>query len=282
MSFLPSSAQRQVAVSSVSSEGSRPSDRRERVDAARGERGPHRMGSTQVDVPVERRLRLLDVVAERLEQLRGALDRRDHRTRDRSAVPTRLGHERDAQPARGRADLLEVRALRRRRDVRVAGHRGLTRRRACAAVSRTVRETASSTRQARSAVSPISRARRRPRAGRLETDQAAAARRDADRAAAVVGVRDGTMPAATAAAEPPLEPPVVRSAPTGCGSGRRRAARWSAGCRARACSSCRRHEAGGAEARRDSCRRARWSPASLSAACPTMVAGRPRRRHRGP
>ena len=52
-------------------------------------------------------------------------------------------------------------------------------------------------------------AQRVPAPGGLEPEEAAAGRRNADGAASVIGLGHRTMPAATAAAEPPLDPPVM-------------------------------------------------------------------------
>ena len=109
-------------------------------------------------------------------------------------------------------------------------------RRAAAAVSATVRVSTPS--QARNE-SPRSGPREtRPRCG-LRPDQPAARGRDADRAAAVVAVRDrqhaggdrGRRAARGAARR-------ARRGSTGCAWRRCGAARWSAGSRTRACSSC--------------------------------------------
>ncbi len=87
-----------------------------------------------------------------------------------------------------------------------------------AAVSRTVRETTPCT-AAPCMDSPDSRPRGRQPAARFEADQTAARRRDADRSAAVVRPAHGTMPAATAAADPPDEPPGVRARSHGLRAG---------------------------------------------------------------
>ena len=104
-----------------------------------------------------------------------------------------------------------------------------------AAVSRTLRVTHALADEAADAVAEVGTERGAP-ARRLQADEAALARRDADRAAAVVGVRrgdqagrDGGRRAAARAARR------VARGPTDCASARRRPARSSAACRARAC-----------------------------------------------
>ena len=150
-------------------------------------------------------------------------------------------------PHRGRVGLDRARRPRRVADL-VAGRA----RRAARAVSATVRVSTPS--QARND-SPRSGPREtRPRLG-LRPDEAAAGGGDAERAAAVVAVRhrqhagrDRRGRAAGGAAGR------ARRGPTGCASGRCGAARWSAGSRTPACSSCRRRRsrprAGAARGRR--------------------------------
>ena len=150
------------------------------------------------------------------------------------------GEQADAQPAGVGADLVGVRAARRRgrRRGRPASAPWTASR--IAAVSRTERVTTSSA-TSPPMTSPNSGARdTRPRDGLSPTSpqHAAGMRIEPPPSLACAAA---TMPAATAAAEPPLEPPVrARRVPRVAGRRRRRAARWSAGCRARGCWSCRR------------------------------------------
>ena len=144
---------------------------------------------------VERRgMRRLDAVAERLEEPAGALGRGDALGCTSNCSPgARVRTPMRSRPGAAPTSSQE-RPRRRRRGVRVAGHRA---RRSTSRTRGGVAH-ASASRRPRPTSPPSARrvgAERRAAARRLQADEAALARRDADRAAAVVRVRrPATMP----------------------------------------------------------------------------------------
>ena len=185
-----------------------------------------------------RRVGLDDLVAERLQQRRGVLD-----GLDRDRVDRRVGHRRERRhrdPQLGRrapGARRRERLGRRRRPGHVAQldagedveHLG--------GLAHAARQDAVLDQEG---VPDLGRHRDAPALG-LEPDQAAAGRRDPDRAAAVVGVGDRDHPRRDRRRRPARR--AARSCatgPTGCASRRSGASRSSAGCPTPAASSCRR------------------------------------------
>ena len=153
--------------------------------------------------------------------------------------PARLGQQPDAQLARVGAELLRVRARGRRGDVRIARRRPVDRLEDRRRVADRLCDTTSSTVRPDMLSPMIGPSEMRCRVGLRPT-----------RPHSLAGMRiepppslacaTGTMPEATAAPDPPLEPPVERcEVPGVAASARTPSARSSAGSRARGCSSCR-------------------------------------------
>ena len=148
-----------------------------------------------------------------------------------------VGRPRDAEPAGRRADLVEERPFGRRRattqsPARVPLHHVEERGRVGdRARDRSVRR-----------VPALGPGRpRHPTSRRLDAEDAAPRRRDADRAAAVGAVGDGAQ--ARPRPRHPHRPTILRacaSDPTGCGRSGTRASRSSSASRTPVCSSCRR------------------------------------------
>ena len=192
MTDLPISASAQVRISHVVGRDLAPDLPAPVVEVVGAVGGPHRAELHDELVVVEpRRRRNLDGVPERLEQLAGVL-RGGDAVRVHRGVTDRgsWSADRDAQLPGVGADLVAVRPRRRRRVER--GRRGTCPQSASstAAVSRTVRLTQRSTTR-NCEISLRSGPMRRATAGGLQPDEAAARRGDADRATAVVRVRDG-------------------------------------------------------------------------------------------
>ena len=162
-------------------------------------------------------------MAEGFEEPRGADGRGAALGVDGTGRARDLGAEADAERPRVAGDLLAEGPERRRRGAGVAGHRaGADVETACRVAHREGDHALGE--HAAPALAEV-RAEGGAAAARLQPHEAAGARRDADRAAAVVRVGQGTTRAATAAALPPLEPPGecaglqgLRAAPKASGS----------------------------------------------------------------
>ena len=156
------------------------------------------------------RIALDHLVAELVEQPRRSAPTRARWSPDSRAIKPRrqLARVRDPQRARRRRRGVDVApGERRRRSRRLPAATRGSRRAAARCRRRSVR--ARRTRSARATPRAAGWVETRPRR-RLHPDQPAASRGDPDRAAAVGAGRAGTIPDATAAAEPPDEPPGVR------------------------------------------------------------------------
>ena len=198
----------------------------------------HEEETEQLGLVERGRRRELDGVTERLEQARGVLGCGDalriglgHRGRRRGAEP-------DAQPARVGADLVDVRARRWRRRVRVAGHRALDRVEHGGAVAHGPREHVA-LHEPGPRLTDLG-TERDPTTGGLEPEEAARARGDADRSSAVARVADRHHARRHRRGRSRRSNLRCRGrCSTGCASGRTRRARWSASARTPVCSSCR-------------------------------------------
>ncbi|GAA3063466.1 hypothetical protein GCM10020254_04240 [Streptomyces goshikiensis] len=156
-----------------------------------------------------------DPVAERLQQAGGGQGGLVYGRFHGASVPGG-GEQPDVQPPRVAGALLGVRAPGRCREVGIAALGAVDQVEERRAVAHGPAEGAVH----RQAVEDLVGVRTHgdAAAGGLEPEQPRTGRRDADRAGRVGGVREGVMPAATAAAEPPLEPPASGRGPRGCGS----------------------------------------------------------------
>ena len=175
-------------------------------------------------------------MAERFEQVRG-VGRRRRRTRGATRVLTRgVGvEEPDAERAGIDADLGRERAVRASAPRAAPTTRGAPVTSRIAAVSRTVRDDDVLADEEVGDLVEVG-ADRDAAARRLEPDEPAARRRDADRAAAVVGVGDGDHPARHRRRRTTARTAgACGRASTGCASARRTRARWSAAARPPAC-----------------------------------------------
>ena len=165
-----------------------------------------------------RRVGNLDRVAERLE--RAAASAAATQSGVRLDWPPGGSDQAHAQAARVGADLLGVGARLGRREVRLAGRRPV---RDELEHRRRVAHRARHHQLGHQPADEVAQRRHRhPRRDGFRPDEPAARGRDADRAAAVVGVPIETIPEATAAAEPPLDPPASGRCSTGCATARRR------------------------------------------------------------
>ena len=167
----------------------------------------------------------VDVVAELLEQARGRARPR-RRSRGATASPSRRARaEPDAQPAGGRADLVAVRPRGRRRGVRDRRVPAPATASSTAAVSRTDPRQHELVRQRAPVLAEVGPSVVRARVGLSPTMPHMRAGKRIEPPMSLP-CATGTSPAATAAAEPPLDPPgAPRDDPTDCASRRTRAVR---------------------------------------------------------
>ena len=209
------------------------------------------------DLGVERR-GVFDLVAERLDQVEGAAQRRDALGVALEAWDRRLLEKADAKRFVD-ADLLHVRPRRFWCDIGITGRRAVNgvEQRSGVANRAADAERSGEPRHDVAEQRPLGD----PLARRLQPDEAVDRGRDANRAAAVVGVgeRHHARRRRRRPSRPRSRRPCARGS-TGCGSLRRPWARSSAGFRARGRSSCRRRRGRRpSNARRDTSRSARGS-----------------------